>query len=115
MNAEIVPATAEMIKAFYGRLPPQTVKALAVVKDGEVLGLGGYYLVDNGILVFSDIGKCYRGQKKLIVRTMRKVMDMVINAKMRAYAIADPNFPVSGKVLERLGFVEAREGIYVRE
>jgi hypothetical protein len=54
-NTEYRYATAEDLKAFYKDDPLHySARAVVVVKDGEVVGVGGVSRVDNKMLVFTE-------------------------------------------------------------
>lgn len=63
-----------------------TVKALAGEIDGEVVGIGGYYIKDGVAVVFSDVrdGKVSRRD---VVRGGRAIMDLVRKLGIEVAAI----------------------------
>lgn len=109
---EIIPATDEMIRRFYGGPVPQTVRAVAGVRDGEVLGIGGYYVCGPRVVIFSDIKPEYLGMKKSIVKATRKVLEMVRESGMPAMAVPDDGIDGAKFFLDRLGFIEQNHGVY---
>lgn len=48
-------ATADDIFAFYGKMPPRSVRAWAMERDGVVVGLAGYFVAGGRAVMFSDI------------------------------------------------------------
>ena len=41
--------------AFYGRMPPRSVRVWVLEHDGQVLGLAGYFMQDGKAVLFSDV------------------------------------------------------------
>lgn len=78
-------ATRADFVAFYGRTPPFTLRAALAERDGEIVGIGGYYL-ENGVAVaFTD----NRGlTKREAVHCGRKVMAMLRELKVPIVATA---------------------------
>lgn len=112
---EVRPATAEDFQAFYGRPAPFTLRAIVVVKDGELVGFGGYYLIDGAALVFTDI-KPGIG-KKDIIRGARETMRLALASGIPL--VAQGSEPTSESALKHYGFelshVADGEHIYRRE
>lgn len=101
---EIRPATAVDFRAFYGRDPDVTIKALVGLLDGEPVGFGGYYLVDGAAVAFSDMKPEMRGRRKDIVRGARAIMDLIRRSGLATTAGANPAQPNAPLVLTRYGF-----------
>jgi len=114
---EIVSATAKMVRDFYGEPQDKTIKAIAVVEGSEILGLGGYYLLPSCLVVFSEIKPKYLNSsirnKILIMRSIRKVMEMAKKTNLPMYAAPAPEIEGAPTLLAYLGFVEQRPGIYL--
>ena len=111
---DIMPATAEMIKRFWGRSIPQTVHALAAGKDGQVLGVWGYYVKNGRIVVFAGIDPQARNVRnaKIILRCGKELMEQLSEKRMPINAAADPEIAGSERLLEHLGFQRAHKEIY---
>lgn len=90
------PATAGDVLAFFGKKAPQTIRAHVMERDGEVLGIGGYYLAGGTVVVFSDLKD---GVPKL--RVWREALAMMDRLKFPAICMATEN---SGRFLRRLGW-----------
>ena len=105
-----------MVNDFYGEPQDKTIKAVAVVEGSEILGLGGYYLLPNCLVVFSEIKPKYLDSsfrdKMLIMRSIRKVMEMAKKTNLPMYAAPAPEIEGACNLLTYLGFVEQRPGIY---
>jgi hypothetical protein len=111
-SVSLVPATEEMIREFYGSNPPRTVRAIAGVRDGEVLGVGGYYILGRRVFVFSDIKPEAMKEKKAIVRATKIVLGMVRKSGIPGMAIADDGIEGAEKFLSRIGFEKQPSGVY---
>lgn len=98
---ETVYATPEMVAAVDG---PQrmTVRALAVLQDGELRGVAGYTVEAGRAVVFSKIiGKL---PAVTIVRVAKKVIAMAEESGLPVAAMPDPDIPGSKQFLQYLGF-----------
>jgi len=109
---ELVPATEEMIVSFYGRIPYQTIRAIAGIRDGEVIGIGGYHVLHRRLFVFSDLKPEAMKEKKAIVRAARKVLAMVEKSGIPGVAIPDENIEGAERFLSRIGFEAQPSGVY---
>jgi len=49
------PATAEDVMGLYGKMPPRSVRAWVMEKDGVVVGIAGYFLSGGRAVMFSDM------------------------------------------------------------
>jgi N-acetylglutamate synthase-like GNAT family acetyltransferase len=108
---EIRPATAELLKQYYGDMPPRTVRAIvAIDDDGEVLGVGGYYIEGVRAMVFSDIKPEMRDHKRALIMGTRAAIDLARSSGLTAIAIRET--PESASFLEHFGFREFMPGIY---
>ena len=84
----IRPCTRADFEAFYGRLPPMTVRALAAERDGRVVGIGGYYLADGVAHAFTDQKGMTRRE---IVRAGRAMMGLLDGIKAVVIAQCGPD------------------------
>lgn len=104
---EIVPATTQMIGTLNRGLP-KTVRAVAAVQDGEVLGVAGFFPHEGHLIMFADIAPVARAEicrhKRTLVRCARRVMGMAIERGMPIIASADPDIEGSDRLLLHLGF-----------
>lgn len=99
-SLEIVPATPELVEAFFGKPPAFTFRGHAAVIDGEVLGLGGISYVGGRPVAFSD-WKPELGRKDR-ARCFRFLERRLAEHKGRIFAICIGE--QSRRLLERLGF-----------
>lgn len=111
---EIVPATSEMIQTLNRDLP-RTVRAIAAVEDGKVLGVAGFYPQEGHLVMFADIAAEARAQinrhKRTLIRCSWKVMGMAMQRRMPIVASADPEIEGADRLLLHLGF-EPHNGSY---
>lgn len=105
-EVEIVPATADHLRQFFGDSPRQTVRAWAVLLDGKPVGLGGFAYGGDYITVFSDLRPEIRPYRKVILKAAQHVMREAVSRHQGAVmAIADPNEPTAPNFLKHLGFL----------
>lgn len=107
-SVEIRPATPELLRQFYGSDVPWTVRAVVGVRDGEVLGVGGYLVKGHVVMVFSDIKP--GAPKKAIVRGVRATLGLLRRAGLSGIAVREK--PESATFLEHFGFQEFVPGVY---
>lgn len=104
---EIVSATAEMIQALHRELP-RTVRAIAAVENGEVLGVTGFYPQEGHLVIFADIAPKARAEicrhKRTLIKCAWKVLGMAMRRRMPIVATADPEIEGADRLLEHLGF-----------
>ena len=108
---QIVPVTVNMVKDFYGHIPKRTFKAFAMVKNEKIIGVGGIYIDDDHIVVFSDLTDEARRNKLSLLKATYKVMNLV-HSSLPVYALCDPNVKKSGKLLKHIGFLPLDERTY---
>lgn len=111
-STELVPATADLMQRFYGHPEKRTVRALAMVRGDEVLGIGGYYVQDSCVVVFSDISEEGMKYRKLIVRGAYEVLRAAAERKLPAHVKADPRIPGAERFLAQLGFEPSDQGVW---
>lgn len=101
---DIRPATLSDIRSFYpaGGVPA-TIRALAVVVDGDVQALMGVAYCGQ-IQAFSELKPEVRENKKVIAVAIRAMLRLLKSVKFPVYAVADTSFPGSAKLLEKCGF-----------
>ena len=112
---EIVPATAEMIRALHKELP-RTVRAIAAVEDGRVLGIGGLYPQDGYLVLFGAVAPETRAEmcrhKRTLLRVVWAVLGMAIKRRTPVLAMADPDIDGSERLLLHLGFIPQDNASY---
>jgi hypothetical protein len=106
-EVEFVPATREMVLAFYGTPPAHTLRGHAAILDGQVIGLGGISYQAGCLLLFSDAGPELRARRRDMVRAYRFLETMIAQIEGPLQAIVQPGEPASERLLSRLGFQAA--------
>lgn len=103
MKSEIRYATRADLESYYQDDPIYySSRAVVVVEDGEVIGVGGVCRVNNQHLIFSDI-KDGRVSKKDIVRVARMVLKLA-DRYTSVIACADDDLVTSKGFIEHFGF-----------
>lgn len=103
--AVIRPATLEDFVRLKAA-PPKTARAYAVVKDEEVIGIGGVYRDGVSKVLFSELTDEIRRDKRTLIGLIRAVRSLM---RGRVFSFADPEIPGSEVLLEHMGF-EPYEG-----
>lgn len=111
---EIVPATAETLKRFYGKLPVPTVRAIAVTEGDEVLGVAGFYPDNGRSVLFAKIGEQVDRRKHIrtILICAHRVLSMARELGMPINALADPTIEGSERLIQHLGGERVHREIY---
>ena len=103
---EIVPATAEIMKSFYGT--SKTCRAFAAVRGDEILGIAGIYFQNDLPILFSDLKASERGNKRLVVHGIRKMRELVEEYHMPVFAEAED----SEVPMKHIGFKNLKDKIW---
>lgn len=98
-SLEVRAASAADVREFYGKLPPQTIRAKVLERDGEVVGVAGYYVGGPTAVVFSDAKE---GIPK--IRIWREAVKFMRELNLPALCVATPG---SEAFLQRLGWTFA--------
>lgn len=109
-SIDLKPATADLIKRFYGRVP-RTAQAYVAVKGEKVLGVAGLYQDGDKLIAFTDLGET-RQSKRTIVQGARLLMPLIRAARMPVFALCDPAIEGASTLLEHYGFRPVGEGVY---
>lgn len=106
-------ATPEDIDAFYGKRPPQTVRAMILEIDGVVVGIGGLTSEPGQAVAFIDLKPEAKQHKKALVRALRTGYDKLMrDNKLPIIAVADPNEPTAEGLLKHFGFEHMENGVF---
>lgn len=100
------PGTQEDLRRFHSAVP-KTAKVIAAERDGEVIGVGGFYYDNGAAVVFS--GFCDGLSKREIVKGARAIMDMAKGVRGPLYAVQEPN-ERAARTLAHFGFVPLADG-----
>lgn len=102
MVTEIAPATAEDVVAIYGHPPPYSMQAYVIRQDGRAVGIGGlYYAGQRHVAFCRSVAPISR---KVIVRLVRKVAEIIRGRGARVFALRDASIPTSETLLKHMGF-----------
>lgn len=103
MRVEFVPATPELVAAWYGRPSPFSLRGYAgVAEDGRVMGLCGIYMVGPDAVAFSEWRQ--EVDRRTLARGVRLIERMLKAFPIPVYAVPSETQPTSVALLERLGF-----------
>lgn len=108
----IVPATRELLTAFYGEPPARSMRAFVGLADGVPLAVFGLYYDEARLVLFSDIKPEARRFKKSLVAGAFRVMDLARELGLPVHAVAGCA-DGSVRLLERLGFRLESLDLYV--
>ena len=107
MSAQIVPATAEMIRTLHAELP-RTVRAFAAVEGERVLGVAALYPQEGCLILCGIVAPETRAEMKRHRRTLLRcvwtALAIAVKRGMPVLAIADPDIEGSDRLLLHLGF-----------
>ncbi len=100
---ELVPATRADVEAFRGYPNPYSMRGYVVKLDGKPVAIGGINYDDGFLALFSEMSDEMRPFKVSIVKFALEGLKLIGRAP--CLAVADPDEPMSGRLLEFLGFV----------
>lgn len=113
---KIVPATKEMMDAYFGHDTHRTVRAWAGIENGEVLGVGGVCVNRTRLVLFLSMKDATREKLRKypgpLVRMTRKLQRYAIEKGLPLTATPDNSIPCAEKFLTAMGF-ENKNGVYV--
>lgn len=111
---EIVPATLELARAYYGAEPPFTFMGWVAVKNGRPLGLAGLYREGGLLNAFCDFSDEMRQHKGHMLEGTKRVARMLRATTRPVFAKCNPLEPAAPALLKRLGFVPLADNLLVR-
>lgn len=97
---EIRPATKSDLRQFYGRDIPWTVRAYVADLDGEIIGIGGYYMVGNAAYAFTDQ---HGMTKRQMVEAGRAFMEILHSLRHDVFAQCGKDGTMA---LRHFGFID---------
>lgn len=104
----IVPATAEMVRAYCQ--VSGSARALAVVDGERVLGVVGLCAMGNGQIMFTHISEELKKTPRVIVRAWRAIKAMT--GRLPTFAECDRTIPKAADFLIHLGFVPYNDKLW---
>ena len=111
------PLTEELVRRYYGKPQPYTMRGQALMRGEEILAVFGIYRDRGFEIAFSHAKDGFWQEppppwfKRIIVAAMHRILDMAKPDKP-LYAYADPERPNSGRLLEHFGFESLQNGAY---
>lgn len=110
---EIRWATASDIDTFYGKRPPQTVRALVIDVDGELIACGGITKDKGQNVAFMDLKPGALDHKKALIRAIHMAKkELVLTSEVPVYSIADSRFETAKGMLEHYGFTQISDEVF---
>jgi hypothetical protein len=98
----VVPATAALIEAYYGKTPSWTMHARVALLDGEPVGIGGIQFFGSTPFAFSEMKEALRCRLKDRARCVRAMEPILHDYNGQSvWAVAEQT---TGPLLMRLGF-----------
>lgn len=108
----VIPATAELLRRFYGDAPRRSQKAVVALDGDKVAGVAGVYVDDERLVMFSEMSDEVRANKRLMVKGIRAVLKLVERDGLPVHALADQEIEGSDKLLLHMGFTHLQDRIY---
>lgn len=108
----IRPATAAEVRSFYP-VVGVPVRLVALEVDGRVLGVAGLAWCEDGVTAVSALTPEARTYPAAIIRGAHIVQAMAEEMRCDVHASADPDAPMSGRLLGHIGFENTGGGEYV--
>ncbi len=104
-------ASASDVDRYYGERPASTIKAIAIVKDGEPVALVGLELLRDRAIAFSEYKPELEPDLKSmpVLRAVKAAQRMFLDHPLPVLVVNTTNPPL----LERLGFTEIEPGVHV--
>lgn len=117
-NIEIKRATPELLEKFYGKTPELSQKAVVAVRGDEVLGVAGIYQDHGANVLFSEIRPDIEEDimkftyRRAFTQCMREVIEYAKQSTLPVFSVAKDGRDISCRLLERMGMVEIKPGVY---
>lgn len=108
---KIVPATPEIIEAYFGHPQSRSMKAFAAIVDGRPICIGGVKVEQGRQVAFANISKEMRKYPVAGMKMARKVLEMMDGP---VYAMCDRNIEAAERFLDHLGFKHLEGDVWQR-
>jgi hypothetical protein len=112
---KLIPATAELWTAFYGKPPTRSMRAWVGMVGEDVVGVVGMYHDTNRMVLFCDMKPEARAYKRVIVKTALFMESTIRTLGLPVVATADCAIAGSERLLRRIGFEETSQGVFAYE
>lgn len=99
------------IEVFYGKKFNESVRGLAVELEGVPVAIAGV-MHTNPLQAFSDMKDSLRKYPKTIIKTARRLKNILDAYESPVYAYADEDESNSANFLKHVGFTEIEEGVF---
>lgn len=106
---EVVPATADMLKGMFDGMRSVTVKAIALMEDGEIIAIGGAYRSSCGHVLFMKATDKARKRPKALFKAAKEFAARY--PKIHAYC--DMNIEGSDRFLKHLGMKKINGDVWL--
>jgi hypothetical protein len=97
-------ATSKDARDWYGMDPPMSFRGYVAEVTGEVVGIGGVFYMNGIPIVFSDMKKDKRLDRKSIVRAIRLLIQLIDSNYRIVFAFPSDEEKTSKALLVKLGF-----------
>ena len=88
-----------------------SVRAIVAIRDGEILGIAGFYVHQSRLVMFSELDEDLKCNKRAIIMGMRKLKEMASLMRLPIHAKA-ADLPTAKGFLSHMGFVDIGQGLY---
>lgn len=105
---EIVPSRPEHFAMFHVEHPRKSVRALSGVRDGKVVGIGGYYVSGSRRVAFLKMGEKDFGASRAMLRAWKRLF----SGGVPVVALCDATIEGADKLLRHLGFEPVSDGVW---
>lgn len=101
------------IERFYGQTPPYSMRGIVALEDGEPIGIGGLFVFQGRLFMFSEIRPHALKYRRHILRAARRVLQLA--AGKIVYACAE-QWDSAPRFLQHLGFelIDETQRLYRR-
>lgn len=114
-NVKIVPATAELMREYYGPSVLPTTRSLILLVDGKPVAVAGAVRGrGREMLLFSDSLPWVREKHKKATLLMARKFFQMVGDKWVLRACADAGVEASARFLEHFGFQQMDDGSYMK-
>jgi len=98
--------TSRLAEEYWGSMPPLTVRGIAAIQDGRVIGLAGVCLMGTFWMVFSDTDDVFWKDKRAVVRAVRAIRKLIENLTLPVYAMVQEDKEKAEEFIEHVGGIE---------
>jgi len=109
-RADLIPLDPVLVQAALGEPAARTSRGFAILGDGELLGIAGFYLDKTRWILFSDLtAKGVEVRRQVVGRraaalTVRRLREILPTLRAPVHAVVDEDYPEAHDMLMRLGF-----------